>query len=356
MKRTLAFLVSLAMALVLFPACDFLFGAPALIGISMPNQSSARWVKDGGTMRDILVERGYEADVRYADDDAQTQILQIEDMLDKGAKVLVIAAVDGSSLSGPLGRADEGGVSVIAYDRLLLDTEAVSYYATFDNVGVGELQAASLLDGLREAKGPGPYNIEVFAGSADDTNSAFLFDSAMQYLQESIDSGLVKVRSGQATRDRAGIPSWNRGAAQARMETLLGAYYSGGEPLHGVLSPNDGISQGIISALGSFGFSAGTDDWPVVTGQDADPVSIGLIITGEQYSTVLKDTRLLAMVAADMVEALLEGRAPVVNDTATYYNNVKVVPTYLVVPYTVHAGNYRQLIIDSGYLSEAEIR
>ena len=355
MKRTLAFLISLALALSL-GACGFLAEDRALIGISLPNQASARWTKDGGTMESLLVERGYRVDVQYADDDVQKQIRQIEGMLADGAKVLVVAAVDGSALTGALGQAAEGGASVIAYDRLLLDTEAVSYYATFDNEGVGRLQAASLLDGLRETKGPGPYNIEVFAGSPDDANSAFFFDSAMLFLQEFIDDGLVRVRSGQATRERAGIPSWSRGAAQDRMEALLAAYYSGGEPLHGVLSPNDGISQGIVSALGSFGYSAGADDWPIVTGQDADPASIKLIAEGAQYSTVLKDSRLLALVAADMVEALLEDRLPVVNDTSTYFNNVKVVPAYLVVTYTVHAGNYRQLVIDSGYLDEAEIR
>ena len=362
MRRTVAFLVSLAMAaamalaMALLPACGLLAGDQPLIGIALPNQSSARWTKDGDTMKDILVERGYRVDLRYAGDDVQTQIRQLEVMLENGAKVLVVTAVDGASLSAVLDKAAEGQVPVVAYDRLVLDTEAVSYCATFDNAGIGQLQAASLLNGIWDTKDAGPHNIELFAGSPDDANASYVFDSAMSYLQNFIDAGLIRVPSGQATREQAATQSWNRDAAQARMEALLAAYYSDGRTLHGVLSPNDGISQGIIAALDSFGYSAGTDGWPIITGQDADPVSVKLITTGEQYSTVLKDSRLLAMVAADMVEALLEDRLPVVNDVSTYYNNVIVVPTYCVVPYTVHAGNYRQLLIDSGYLSESEIR
>ncbi|MCL2034395.1 MAG: sugar-binding protein [Oscillospiraceae bacterium] len=330
-------------------------GGGEFIGISMPTQSSERWIKDGHSMKEILEGMGYEVDLQYAEDDIPTQQTQIEAMLTKGASVLVIAPIDGSTLSGTLTAAAQDGVKVISYDRLLVDTDAISYYATFDNEGVGKLQAESLVDGLKKLRGDGPYNVELFAGSPDDTNSFFFFNGAMSVLQPLIDSGEVVVVSGQATQEEVGTLRWDGAVAQARMDAILAANYSDGKPLHGVLSPYDGLSRGIISALVSFGFQPGTDNWPVVTGQDAEAASIKMIITGEQYSTILKDTRDLAAVAARMVEAVLKGEEPEINDTETYHNNVKFVPSYLLIPYTVTVDNYQALVMDSGYLTEADI-
>jgi len=358
MKKILAILVAVA-ALFALVACD---GGQSpsdgggLVGISMPTQSSERWIMDGNTLKDILVDRGFEVDLQYAEDDIPTQRLQVEAMLAKGAKALVISAIDASTLASVLDAAGEDGVIVIAYDRLLVDTKAVSYYATFDNVSVGELQAQSLLDGLKEHRGNPPWNIELFAGSPDDTNSFFFYSGAMKVLQPLVDAGDVVIRSGQTTQEQIGTLRWDGAVAQSRMDAILAAHYADGTPLHGVLSPYDGLSRGIISALASFGFQPNTDNWPVVTGQDAEAASIKMIITGEQYSTVLKDTRDLAKVAADMVAAALEGRTPEINDTSTYNNNVMVVPSYLLVPYTVHVGNYQELVIDSGYLSADDIK
>jgi len=328
----------------------------AYIGISMPTQSSERWIKDGNTMKDILEERGYTVDLQYAEDDIPTQKSQIENMITKGAQVLVIAAVDGSTLSGTLDQAGKDGVKVISYDRLLVDTDAVSYYATFDNRKVGQLQAQSLVDGLKALKGDGPYNVELFAGSPDDTNSFYFYSGAMDILQPLIDDGTVVVPSGQVDQADIGTLRWDGAVAQSRMDAILAANYTDGKSLDGVLSPYDGLSRGIISALVSFGYEPGTDNWPVVTGQDAEAASIKLIVSGEQYSTILKDTRDLAKVAADMVDAVLTGNEPEINDTETYDNNVKIVPSYLLVPYTVTKDNYQELVIDSGYLTEEDIQ
>jgi putative multiple sugar transport system substrate-binding protein len=283
-------------------------------------------------------------------------LLQIEAMLTRGARVLVIAAIDASTLSGVLTQAAADGVAIIAYDRLLVDTAAVSYYATFDNVQVGVLQAQSLVDGMRAHRGPGPFRIELFAGSPDDTNSFFFYSGARQVLEPLINSGEIVIPSGQLEQAQIGTLRWDGAVAQARMDAILAAHYSGGQPLHGVLSPYDGLSRGIISALISHGFQPGTGDWPIVTGQDAEAASITLIRSGEQFSTILKDTRDLAAVAANMVVAILEGRSPEVNDRTTYFNNVITVPSYLLVPHTVTRDNYRRLVIDSGYLTEADIR
>jgi len=357
MKKVLCTLVALTMIFALVAACDGGGGGSGadLIGISMPTQSSERWIKDGNTMKDILEERGYEVDLQYAEDDIPTQLQQIEAMITKGAKVLVISAIDASTLVPVLDKAGEEGVYVIAYDRLLVDTDAVSFYATFDNFGVGVLQAESLVDGLKQHRGAGPWNVELFAGSPDDTNSFYFFGGAMSVLQPLIDQGQVTVVSGQNTQEQVGTLRWDGAVAQDRMDAILAANYADGTPLHGVLSPYDGLSRGIISSLLAFGFQVGTDDWPVVTGQDAEAQSISLIRTGEQFSTILKDTRDLARVAADMVEAVLEGNQPEINDTSTYHNGIKIVPSYLLIPYTVDITNYQRLVLDSGYLTEADI-
>ena len=339
-------------------AADAATAAPAggYIGISMPTQSSERWIKDGNTMKELLEAKGYTVDLQYAEDDIPTQKSQIENMITKGANVLIIAAVDASTLSATLDQAGKDGVKIIAYDRLLVDTDAVSYYATFDNRGVGKLQAQSLVDGLKAKKGDGPYNIELFAGSPDDTNSFYFYSGAMDILQPLIDAGTVVVVSGQTAQTDIGTLRWDGAVAQARMDALLAANYTSGKQLDGVLSPYDGISRGIISSLVSFGYQPGTDTWPIVTGQDSEAASIKLIITGEQYSTILKDTRDLAKVAAGMVDALLNGTEPEINDTTTYNNNVKVVPSYLLIPYTVTVDNYQKLVMDSGYLKADDIK
>jgi putative multiple sugar transport system substrate-binding protein len=358
MKKVICTLIALTMIFVMVAACAGGGGGSGanLIGISMPTQSSERWIMDGNTLKNILEERGFEVDLQFAEDDIPTQRTQIEAMITKGAKVLVIAAIDGSTLSSTLYSAQEDGVFVISYDRLLVDTGAVSYYATFDNVAVGRLQAQSLVDGMRERRGSPPYNVELFAGSPDDTNSFFFFKGAMEVLQPLIDSGDVIVVSGQTTQDAVGTLRWDGAVAQARMDAILAAHYSDGKPLHGVLSPYDGLSRGIISSLVSFGWNhSNIDEWPIVSGQDAEAASVKMIRSGEQFSTILKDTRDLARVAADMVEAVLDGREPEINDRETYHNNVKIVPSYLLVPYTVDITNYWELVIQSGYLSEADI-
>ena len=339
-------------------AADAATAAPAggYIGISMPTQSSERWIKDGNTMKELLEAKGYTVDLQYAEDDIPTQKAQIENMITKGANVLIIAAVDSSTLSATLDQAGKDGVKIIAYDRLLVDTDAVSYYATFDNRGVGKLQAQSLVDGLKAKKGDGPYNIELFAGSPDDTNSFYFYSGAMDILQPLIDAGTIVVVSGQTAQTDIGTLRWDGAVAQARMDALLAANYTSGKQLDGVLSPYDGLSRGIISSLVSFGYQPGTANWPIVTGQDAEAASIKLIISGEQYSTILKDTRELAKVAAGMVDALLNGTEPEINDTTTYNNNVKVVPSYLLIPYTVTVDNYQQLVMDSGYLTPDDIK
>lgn len=335
-----------------------------LIGVSMPTQSSTRWISDGESIKAEMEAAGFEVDLQYAEDDIPTQVAQLEAMLTKGAKALIIAAIDGTQLTDVLQKAADSGVPVIAYDRLIRDSANVDYYATFDNFKVGVQQATSLLVGMgvyasedsTSADGPnakGPLNVELFAGSPDDNNATFFFNGAMSVLQPLIDSGVLVVKSGQTAFDKVAILRWDGAVAQKRMEDILVGSYAKGAKVNGVLSPYDGLSRGIIAALTDAGYTA--DDLPTITGQDAEVLSVKSMLAGEQYSTIFKDTRELAKVAATMAQAILNGGTPETNDTTTYDNGVKVVPSYLLTPYIVTVDNYKELLIDSGYINEADL-
>ncbi|WP_374383152.1 multiple monosaccharide ABC transporter substrate-binding protein [Dongia sp.] len=325
-----------------------------LIGISMPTKSSARWIADGDNMVKVFTEKGYSTDLQYADDDIPNQLAQIENMVTKGVKVLVIAAIDGTTLSDILQKAHDAGIKVIAYDRLIRESANVDYYATFDNFQVGVLQATTLTDALGLNDGKGPFNIELFGGSPDDNNAFFFYNGAMSVLQPYIDSGKLVVQSGQMGMDKVGTLRWDGAVAQARMDNLLSAYYTD-KRVDAVLSPYDGLSIGILSSLKGVGYGSGDMKMPFVSGQDAEVPSVKSIIAGEQYSTIFKDTRELAKVTANMVDAMASGKEPEVNDTKTYDNGVKVVPAYLLKPVAVDAKNWEEILVGSGYYTKDQI-
>lgn len=331
-------------------------GETLKVGIAMPTKSSARWIADGDNMVKVFQELGYETDLQYAEDVVENQVSQLENMITTGADALVIAAIDGEALGQVLTKANEAGIPVVAYDRLIRGSEFVSYYATFDNFKVGVQQATTLVKGLKlDAGEKGPFNIELFAGSPDDNNAYFFFDGAMSVLQPYIDSGVLVVKSGQTAFDQVATLRWDGATAQARMDNILTSNYSKDVTVDAVLSPYDGISIGIISALKSAGYF-GSGKRPLVSGQDAEAPSVKSIIAGEQYSTIFKDTRELAKKAASMVDAVLKGTEPEVNDTKTYDNGVKVVPSYLLEPVAVDITNYKAALIDSGYYTEADLK
>jgi putative multiple sugar transport system substrate-binding protein len=344
--------VALGLAALLQPA---LAQDKGTIGIAMPTKSMARWIADGENMVKVFQSRGYKTDLQFAEDDIPNQLAQIENMITKGVKVLVIAAIDGSTLTNVLQRASERGIKVVAYDRLIRGTKNVDYYTTFDNFQVGVLQANSIVDKLGLKSGKGPFNIELFGGSPDDNNAFFFYDGAMSVLKPWLDGGKLVVRSRQMGIDKVGTLRWDGATAQARMDNLLSAYY-GKEKLHAVLSPNDSIAVGVVSSLKSVGYCGKQQPCPVVTGQDAEIPSLKSILRGEQSSTVFKDTRELAKVTANLVDAVLAGRQPEVNDTKSYHNGVKVVPAYLLKPVLVDAGNWKQVVVDSGYYKESQIK
>ncbi len=319
------------------------------IGIAMPTKSSARWIADGDNMVKVLEAKGYKTDLQYADNDIPNQLAQIENMITKKEKVLVIAAIDGTTLSGALQKAADAGIKVISYDRLIVGSPNVDYYATFDNFQVGVLQANSIVHGLGlDAGKNGPFNIELFGGSADDTNAFYFYDGAMSVLKPHIDSGKLVVQSKQMGMDKVATLRWEAATAQARMDNLLSANYTK-QHVDAVLSPYDGLSIGIISALKGVGYGSKDLPMPVISGQDAEVPSVKSIIAKEQYSTIFKDTRELAKVAAGMVDAVVSGGKPEINDTKTYNNKVKIVPSYLLKPIAVDASNWQKALIDTGY-------
>ncbi|MGV8858951.1 multiple monosaccharide ABC transporter substrate-binding protein [Rhodoglobus sp.] len=338
-------------------------GDAGLIGVAMPTKSSERWIADGNALKETLEAEGFTVDLQYAEDDIPTQVSQVENMITKGATALIIAAIDGTTLTNVLQQAADGDIPVIAYDRLIRDSENVNYYATFDNFLVGQQQANTLLNGLGLAEldgtpidgaPTGPFNIELFAGSPDDNNATFFFNGAMDVLQPLIDDGTLVVKSGQVDFNSVATLRWDGEVAQSRLEDILTANYSDGSKVNALLSPYDGLSRGMISALTDAGYTVG-DEWPIISGQDAEVDSVKAILSGEQYSTIFKDTRELAKVAAKMAIAVLGGDEPEINDTTTYDNGKKVVPSYLLQPLEVVKENVESTLVDSGYWTAEEL-
>jgi putative multiple sugar transport system substrate-binding protein len=334
-------------------------GSPAaaggLVGIAMPTKSSARWIADGDNLVKSLTTLGYTTDLQYAEDDIPTQVSQVENMVTKGAKVLVIAAIDGTTLTDTLQKAADAGIKVFAYDRLIRNSPNVDYYAAFDNYKVGVAQAQSIIDTLKLDTAAGPFNIELFAGSPDDNNAGFFFNGAVDTLKSFTDSGKLVVKSGEtAFPNQVGTLRWSGEAAQARMDNILSTHYADAK-VDAVLSPYDGISRGIIASLKQVGYYTADKPGPVVTGQDAELPSVKSILAGEQTSTVFKDTRLLAAKVAEMVDQFLKGETVEVNDTKTYENGIKTVPSYLLPVVNVTKDTVQKELVDSGYYTAADI-
>ena len=331
--------------------------ADGLVGVLMPNKTSLRWINDGDAVKSQLEAKGYTVDLQYAQDDIANQLSQLENEITKGPKALIIASIDGTTMSDALKSAADAGIVVVAYDRLIKKTAAVDYYTTFDNFGVGVIQANSLVKGLKERfPNVKPWNVELFGGSPDDNNAFFFYNGAMSVLQPLIDNKTLVVKSGQMGMDKVGTLRWLAATAQARMDNLLSANYSDGSRVDGVLSPYDGLSRGIIASLRAVGYGTADQPWPIVTGQDAETASVKAIIDGEQYSTVFKDTRDLAKATVQLVDTVLSGKTPDGLDTKSYDNGKKVVPSILLTPHEVDKSNYQKLVVDSGYIKAEELK
>jgi len=324
------------------------------IGIAMPTTTLVRWVADSENMQKQLKLLGYRSELVYAQNDVAKQVSQIEEMVKKKDKVLIVGSVDGSALKVPLQEAADAHIPVIAYDRLIRDSPNVSYYATFDNYKVGVMQAGFIASRLGLRAGKGHHTIELFAGSADDNNAHFFFRGAMSILRPYLSSGKLTVRSGETRFAQVATPAWDGPVAERRMAGLLKNHYTAAH-VDAVLAPNDGIARGVLTALKQTGYGRAGKPFPVVTGQDAELDSVKLIAAGEQTETVYKDTRELAKVAVQMTDSLLKGGTPDVNDTKQYTNGVKTVPSFLLQPVEIDKSNYRRVLVGGGYYTAAEL-
>ena len=321
------------------------------VGVAMPTQSSERWIKDGANMKEQLEALGYEVDLQYAEDDVQAQVSQIENMIASGVNCLVIASIDSSALVNVEKQAKDAGITVIAYDRLLMDTDAVSYYATFDNKGVGTAIGKYIVDnaGLDPAN---PQTIELFMGSPDDNNAHMLYAGLMEQIQPYLDNGALVCKSGQLDFDSNNTLRWDQQTAMKRCEDLLTRYYAD-EELDICATAYDGLAYGCMAALEGAGYTEA--NWPLITGQDAELMATKHIISGKQTMSIAKDTRILASKCVTMVQAVLEGAEPEINDTEQYNNNVIVVPSYLCEPQPVDKNNYKEILVDTGYYTEEQL-
>ncbi|NMB44081.1 MAG: sugar ABC transporter substrate-binding protein [Clostridiales bacterium] len=336
------------------PAGEDVDKANIKIGVAMPTKDLQRWNQDGANMKRRLEAAGYEVDLQFANNEIATQLSQVENMVTGGCDVLVIASIDGSSLGTVLDKAADADIPVVAYDRLLMESDAVSYYATFDNFMVGVIQGEFIRDKLDLDNSEGPYNIELFTGSPDDNNARFFFGGAMEVLQPYIDEGKLVVTSGQQKFEEVATLNWSTEEAQKRMENLITAYYAGDTKLDAVLSSNDSVANGITNALLGAGYKA--ENFPILTGQDCDITSVKNIINGTQSMSIFKDTRTLAAQVVEMVNAIVEGKEVPVNDTETYDNGTGIIPTFLCEPVFADINNYKELLIDSGYYTEDQLQ
>ncbi len=322
-----------------------------LVGVSMPTKDLQRWVQDGENMQAELEAAGYSVDLQYADNDISMQVTQIQNMIAHGCGTLVVASIDGSSLGTVMAEAEEAGIPVIAYDRLIMDSDAVSYYATFDNWDVGVKQGEYLVEAMGLADAAGPFNIEYITGDPGDNNINFFFGGAMSVLQEYVDAGVLVTPSGQTEQATVATANWATDEAQSRFETILSSYYSDGTQLDAVLASNDSTALGVANALAS----NYTGAYPYLTGQDCDVANVQNLAAGKQSMSVFKDTRDLASAVVAMVEAIMTGAEPPVNDTETYDNGNGIVPSYLCEPVVCTADNITEILIDSGYYTEADL-
>ena len=323
-----------------------------VIGVAMPTQDLQRWNQDGENMKAQLEEKGYTVDLQYAGNDVQTQVSQIENMIANGDQLLVIASIEGDSLGTVLAQAKEAEIPVISYDRLIMNTDAVSYYATFDNYLVGKTQGQYIVDALDLENQDGPFNLEMVTGDPGDNNVNFFFGGAMDVLQPYIDEGKLVVPSGQMTKDEVATAGWDTATAQSRFENILSSFYADGTNLDAVLASNDSTALGVVNALAA----NYTGEYPIITGQDCDIANVPHIVDGTQSMSVFKDTRTLASKVVEMVDAIMTGTEAPVNDTETYDNGTGIIPSFLCEPVAVTVDNYKEILIDSGYYTEDQIQ
>ncbi len=319
--------------------------ASGKVGISFPTKDLQRWNQDGDLLRKDLITQGYEVDLQYASNDTNTQARQINAMIDSGCKVIIIAAISPDSLNQVLQNAKDKGVTIIAYDRMINGTDAVDYYVSFDKYMIGQIQGMYIEAMLDLGRPEGLYTMEITSGDPSDTDGRLFYNGAMDVLRPYIESGKLQIKSGQIDFEATCTEAWSTDKAWGRAESIIGKFYSGSTTLDAWLCLNDSTALGVTKALES----AYTGKYPIVTGQDCEIENVKNIINGKQSMSVFKDTRTLVERTVKMTTQIMEGKTVEVNDTETFNNGVKTIPSYLCAPVVVTADNYKEILIDSGY-------
>jgi len=354
-KKLLSLLLVSALSLSLLVGCGgtgAAGGDAKKVGVAMPTKDLQRWNQDGSNMEKQFKEAGYNVDLQYASNDVQTQVSQIENMINSGCDVLVVAAIDGESLGSVMAQAKEKNIPVIAYDRLIMGTDAVSYYATFDNYMVGTKQGEYIKETLDLDNATGTFNMEITAGDPGDNNARYFYQGAMDVLQPYIDNGTIVVVSGQTKFDEVATPAWSSETSQSRAENIIASNYADGTVIDAWLCSNDSTALGVANALAA----NYTGEYPVITGQDCDIANVKNMLAGKQSMSIFKDTRTLAAQVVKMTGQILKNETVDVNDTETYDNGKGVVPSYLCAPVFADTNNYKELLIDSGYYTEDQLK
>ena len=329
------------------------------VGIAMPTNSLERWNRDGQYLKDQFEAAGYKADLKFSDNDIEAQNNDIQTMIADGVDVLIISAIDGESLTQTLAEAKEAGIPVIAYDRLIMNSDAVSYYVSFDNYTVGKLQGEFVKDALDLDNAEGPFNIEFTAGDPADNNAGYFFNGAFDVLSPYIDEGKLVVPSGQTTFEQVATPTWATDVALDRFQNILASYYADGEVLDVALCSNDSTALGVTQAIES---DYAGDNAVIITGQDGDEANLANIVDGKQTMTVYKAVANEAVATLDLGVAILNGETPDAGlidkagwdfdcayDTESYDNGTGVIPSYLLVPTVVTKDNIQSELVDTGY-------
>jgi len=377
MKKVIALVLALSLALVLVacgtsaPAASEEPSTPAessepvaeggKIGIAMPTKSLERWNRDGSFLQKEFEDRGYEVELVYSDNNVDKQVSDIENLIADKVDILVIAAIDGEALSTVLQTAADGSIPVISYDRLIMNTDAIAYYVSFDNYTVGTLQGQYVIDtlGLDVNDTSKTYNIEFTAGDPADNNAGFFFNGAFDTLKPYIDAGILKIPSGQMKFEEVATASWKTENALNRMQNILASYYADGTQLDIALCSNDSTALGVTQAIGSDYKGSNT---VIITGQDGDEANLANLVDGKQSMTVYKAVANEAVVTVDLAIAILKGETPDAGlitsagwtfectyDTESYNNKKKAVPSYLLVPLIVTKDNLQKELVDTGY-------
>ena len=331
------------------------------VGIAMPTKTLERWNRDGAYLKKKFEDAGYNVELTYSDNKIDQQVKDIESLIADDVNLLLVATIDGESMTQVLRDAKDMGIPVIAYDRLIRESDAIDYYVSFDNYKVGQMQGQFVIDkfGLDLKDKSKSYNIEFTAGDPADNNATYFFNGAYDTLKPYLDAGILKVPSKQTKFDQVATKAWDTATAMTRFQNILGSNYSKGKQLDAVVCSNDATALGVLQAIDS---DYAGDNKVLLTGQDADEANLAKIVDGKQTMTIYKTSANEAEVAIDVGKAILNGEKPDADlikkanwdfsckyDTKTYDNGKKVVPSYLLTPVVVTKDNLQKELIDTGY-------